>query len=101
MKKLFLILGVAALFVACTPKTQHAVETPTEDIEAIDEVVVDDVAVIEQPATPAKPAAKPATPPKEEPKVTEPVKEEPVKEEPKKEEPKPDEPKTNVVKGRR
>jgi outer membrane biosynthesis protein TonB len=90
MKKLFLILGVMALIVACTPKTQQAVETPAEDeMAVVDEVVAD------QPATPAKPAVKPTTP-KEEPKV-----EEPVKEEPKAEEPKPDEPKTNVVKGRR
>ncbi|MDR0205675.1 MAG: hypothetical protein LBI45_00180 [Bacteroidales bacterium] len=98
MKKLFLILGVAALVVACTPKTQQVAETPAEDIEIVDDAVTEDVAVVEQPA---KPAVKPTTPKKEEPKVEEPKKEEPKAEEPKKEEPKPDEPKTNVVKGKR
>jgi len=97
MKKLFLFLAVAAFMIACKQTPPPAVETPaTDEIVAVDETPADVVA--EQPAAPAKPAAKPAAPkvetPKEEPKVEAP------KEEPKKEEPK-DEPKTNEVKKRR
>lgn len=101
MKKLFLILAVAAFMVACTPKTQPVVEPQEEDVVAVvdevEEVVADQPATTTKPATTKPVATKPTT---TTPATTTPAVEETKVAEPVKEEPKPDEPKTNQVKRR-
>ena len=100
MKKLFLVIFAAFVFVACgnqAPKTEVVEEpTQTEEVVVADEVVEAPEIEVEQPAAPAgKPATKPAAKPEVK-KEEAPAAETPAPaEEPKKEE------NRNTVKGRR
>jgi hypothetical protein len=104
MKKLFLVLAVAALFVACGQKTAETTDIATVEDSTTIQAPAPEATPVEEVATPAE-TPKATTTHSTSKKTTEVKKEEPAPEAPKveavKEEPKAAEPAKNTVKGRR